>query len=67
MIAKHMFKEKEKSNVHLVIRSGMSTRLHDGPVMLVPDATNDKFKRFLPWLEQSSQRCQKPVILLRLC
>ena len=53
MIAKHMFKEKEKSNVNLVIRSGMSTRLHDGPVMLVPDATNDKFKRFLPWLGPS--------------
>ena len=30
MIAKHMYKEKSK----LVIPRGMSTRLHDGPVMV---------------------------------
>ena len=53
MIAKQMYKEKANSNIKLVIPRGMSTRLHDGPVMLVPDVTHIKFKRFLPWLGPS--------------
>lgn len=49
MICKLMFKEFKKDNV-LLVNNPYPTRLHDAAVMQVPDITNNKYKRFLPWL-----------------
>ena len=52
MISKLMYKEIKNNNATLVT-STYHTRLHDAPVLHVPDVTHDKFKRFLPWLGPS--------------
>ena len=56
MVAKYMFKEKENSNVQ-ILNSNYQTRSQDGPVMLVPPVSNEKFKRFLPWLGPTVWNC----------
>ena len=47
-----MFNEIRNCNVEIV-NNVYETRLHDGLVVRVPDHTNDKFKRFMPWLGPS--------------
>ena len=52
MIAKQMFKEVRNNNVD-ISSTTYQTRLHDGPVIKVPDFSHVKYKRFLPWLGPS--------------
>ena len=53
MICKFMFKQRGCDGFEL-LSAAYATRLHDGPVLKVPDVSNEKFKRFLPWLGPST-------------
>ena len=61
MICKHMFVEIKSGRVPL-LNDAYETRLHDGPVVRVSDVSNEKFKRFLPWLGPSLWNSLPPDI-----